>query len=85
MHAPIWLLRYSPVLLLIFLFLKFVYKEFYIFFYLLDLYRFFYNILNIHGKNNQKKDFVIYANLTNSVQGPSKIELNMIIIKLEIF
>jgi len=35
--------------------------------------------------NNQKKDFVIYANLTNSVQGPSKIELNMIIIKLEIF
>ena len=33
---------------------------------------------------NQIKSFVIYANLTNTVQGPSKIELNMIIIKLEI-
>ena len=32
---------------------------------------------------NQKKDVSIYANLTNSVQGPSKIELNMIIVKLE--
>jgi len=32
--------------------------------------------------NNQKRNFSIYANLTNSVQGPSKIELNMIIIKL---
>jgi len=33
--------------------------------------------------NNQKRDLSIYANLTNSVQGPSKIELNMIIIKLQ--
>jgi hypothetical protein len=33
--------------------------------------------------NNQKRNFSIYANLTNSVQGPSKIELNMIIIKLQ--
>jgi len=33
--------------------------------------------------NNQKQDLSIYANLTNSVQGPSKIELNMIIIKLQ--
>ncbi len=33
--------------------------------------------------NNQKRNFTIYANLTNSVQGPSKIELNMIIIKLQ--
>jgi len=33
--------------------------------------------------DNQKRDLSIYANLTNSVQGPSKIELNMIIIKLE--
>jgi hypothetical protein len=33
--------------------------------------------------NKQKRDFFIYANLTNSIQGPSKIELNMIIIKLQ--
>ncbi len=33
--------------------------------------------------NNQKRDLSIYANLTNSVQGLSKIELNMIIIKLQ--
>lgn len=33
--------------------------------------------------DGQKKDLSIYANLTNSVQGPSKIELNMIIIKLQ--
>jgi len=33
--------------------------------------------------NNQKRNFSIYANLTNSVQGPSKIELNLIIIKLQ--
>ncbi len=33
--------------------------------------------------NNQKRDFSIYANLTNSVQGPSQIELNMIIIKIQ--
>ena len=33
--------------------------------------------------NDQKKDLSIYANLTNSIQGPSKIELNMIIIKLQ--
>ena len=33
--------------------------------------------------NNQKKNLLIYTNLTNSVQGPSKIELNMIIIKLQ--
>ena len=33
--------------------------------------------------NNQKRHFSIYANLTNSIQGPSKIELNMIIIKLQ--
>jgi len=32
--------------------------------------------------DNQKKEIFIYANLTNSVQGHSKIELNMIIIKL---
>ena len=32
---------------------------------------------------NQKKDLFIFANLTNSIQGPSKIELNMIIIKLQ--
>jgi hypothetical protein len=35
------------------------------------------------SSGNQKKDVTIYANLTNSVQGPSKIELNMIIVKLE--
>jgi hypothetical protein len=33
--------------------------------------------------NNQKRDLSIYANLTNSIQGSSKIELNMIIIKLQ--
>jgi hypothetical protein len=33
--------------------------------------------------DNQKRDLSIYANLTNSVQGSSKIELNMIIIKLQ--
>lgn len=33
--------------------------------------------------DNKKRDLSIYANLTNSVQGPSKIELNMIIIKLQ--
>jgi hypothetical protein len=33
--------------------------------------------------NNQKQDLSIFTNLTNSVQGPSKIELNMIIIKLQ--
>lgn len=33
--------------------------------------------------DNQKKNVSIYANLTNSVQGPSKIQLNMIIVKLE--
>ena len=33
--------------------------------------------------NNQKRDLSIYANLTNSIQRPSKIELNMIIIKLQ--
>ena len=33
--------------------------------------------------NNEKKDITIFANLTNSVQGPSKIELNMIIVNLE--
>ena len=31
----------------------------------------------------QKRNLSIYANLTNSIQGPSKIELNMIIIKLQ--
>jgi len=33
--------------------------------------------------DNKKRELSIYANLTNSVQGSSKIELNMIIIKLE--
>jgi len=33
--------------------------------------------------DNKKRDLSIYANLTNSVQGLSKIELNMIIIKLQ--
>jgi hypothetical protein len=33
--------------------------------------------------NNQKRNFSIYANLTNSIQCPSKIELNMIIINLQ--
>ena len=40
--------------------------------------------ITTHMENNyQKRDLSIYANLTNSVQGPSKIELNMIIIKLQ--
>ena len=33
--------------------------------------------------NSEKKDVSIFANLTNSVQGPTKIELNMIIVNLE--
>ena len=33
---------------------------------------------------NQKRNVVIYTNLTNSVQGPSKIELNMIIVKIQL-
>ncbi len=33
--------------------------------------------------DNKKRDLSIYANLTNSVQGSSKIELNMIIIRLQ--
>ena len=32
--------------------------------------------------NGENKNISMYANLTNSVQGPSKIELNMIIVKL---
>jgi len=32
---------------------------------------------------NEKKEISIFANLTNSIQGPSKIELNMIIVNLE--
>ncbi len=32
---------------------------------------------------SNRKNITIFANLTNSVQGPSKIVLNMIIIKLE--
>jgi len=40
--------------------------------------------ITTHMENNyQKRDLSIYANLTNSVQGPSKIELNLIIIKLQ--
>ncbi|MFQ5440420.1 MAG: hypothetical protein ACE5DL_03050 [Nitrosopumilaceae archaeon] len=34
------------------------------------------------NQNNKINDILIYANLTNSVQSSSKIELNMIIIKL---
>ena len=34
-------------------------------------------------ENGKKTNLSIYANLTNSVQGPSKIELNMIIINLK--
>ncbi len=34
------------------------------------------------NQNKKNVDISIYANLTNSVQGPSKIELNMVIIKL---
>ena len=33
--------------------------------------------------DDKKNDLSIYANLTNSIQGPSKIELNMIVIKLQ--
>ncbi len=33
--------------------------------------------------DDKKRDLSIYVNLTNSVQGSSKIELNMIIIKLQ--
>jgi hypothetical protein len=33
--------------------------------------------------NNQKKDVSIHANLTNSIQGQLKIDLNMIIINLQ--
>ena len=33
---------------------------------------------------NQKRNVAIYTNLTNSVQGPSKIELNMIIVKIQL-
>ena len=33
-------------------------------------------------EDSLKKTVLIFANLTNSVQGPSKIELNMIIVKL---
>lgn len=33
--------------------------------------------------NKEKRDVSIFANLTNSVQGTSKIELNMIIVNLE--
>ncbi len=33
--------------------------------------------------NHSRRDFVIYTNLTNSVQRSSNIELNMIIVKLE--
>ncbi|NIM25875.1 MAG: hypothetical protein GTN97_01920 [Nitrosopumilaceae archaeon] len=33
---------------------------------------------------NQKRDVIIHTNLTNSVQGPSKIELNMIIVKIQL-
>ena len=35
------------------------------------------------SSNNETKNVSISANLTNSVQGPSKIELNMIIVNLE--
>lgn len=34
--------------------------------------------------NDQSKNVMIFANLTNSVQGPKKIELNMIIVRLEV-
>ena len=40
--------------------------------------------ITTHVENNgQKRDLSIYANLTNSVQDSSKIELNMIIIKVQ--
>ncbi|MDX1441114.1 MAG: hypothetical protein R3237_01475 [Nitrosopumilaceae archaeon] len=36
--------------------------------------------------NSQKnqRDVIIHANLTNSIQGPSKLELNMIIVKIQL-
>ena len=37
------------------------------------------------NQNKKNVDISIYANLTNSVQGPSKIELNMVIIKLSAY
>lgn len=33
--------------------------------------------------NGQKKNLTLYTNLTNSMQNPNQIELNMILIKLE--
>jgi len=39
-------------------------------------------ITTLIKQNDTKKKLTIHANLTNSVQGPSKIDLNMIIIKL---
>ncbi|QUC65308.1 hypothetical protein NsoK4_03420 [Nitrosopumilus sp. K4] len=33
--------------------------------------------------NGQKKNLTLYTNLTNSIQHPDQIELNMILIKLE--
>ena len=33
---------------------------------------------------NQKRGVIIHTNLTNSVQGPSKIELNMIVVKIQL-
>lgn len=36
-------------------------------------------------KDNEKQNISIFANLTNSIQGPSKVELNMIIVKLQKF
>ena len=39
--------------------------------------------IKITTKLDSSIDVAIHANLTNSVQGPSKIELNMIIIRLE--
>ena len=34
--------------------------------------------------NDQRKNVMIFANLTNSIQGPKKIELNMIIVRLQV-
>ena len=39
-------------------------------------------ITTVINQNKKNIDISINANLTNSVQGPSKIELNMVIIKL---
>jgi len=39
-------------------------------------------ITTVINRDKKNIDISIYANLTNSVQGPSKIELNMVIIKL---